>query len=190
MVFISLALKKIHNAQYNTTVKKLQKDVGEDGVKIIAMADCDFYTNIKMALTGAPGIVSSTQNLAVAAMGWEKHTFVAFEKDGQEYYVVLQKYNSDSEIDEDFLNCDSTSIESGFRSKRGTSILSARGVKVTMASDGITFIFTPTEANGLLVTKQLKITPSINPDNENSEENCSQCISYLRSLIVAEKKIL
>jgi hypothetical protein len=189
MVFISLALKKINNARYNSSVKDLQKDVGEDGVKIIAMADCDFYTNKKTALTGRPGIVSSTKNLAIAAMGWEKHTFVAFEKDNEEYYVILQKYNSDSEIDEDFLNCDSTSIESGFRSKRGTSVLSAKGVKVTMASDGITFIFTPTEANGLLTSKQLKITPCINPDSENSEENCSQCISYLRSLIVAEKKI-
>jgi hypothetical protein len=69
MVFISIALKKIHNAQYNTTVKKLQKDVGEDGVNIITMIDCDFYTNKKMALTGRPGIVSSTKNLAIAPMG-------------------------------------------------------------------------------------------------------------------------
>jgi hypothetical protein len=190
MVFISRFLKKIHNAQYNTGEIFLQKDVGEDGVNIIAMADCEFYTNKKGALTGTPGIVSSTKNLAIAALGWEKHTFVAFEKDGQEYYVVLQKYNSESEIDEDFLNCDSTSIESGFRSKRGTSILSAKCVKVTMANDGVTFIFTPTEGNGLLATNQLKITPSINPDNEKSEDNCSQCISYLRSLIVAEKKVL
>jgi hypothetical protein len=65
-------------------------------------------------------------------------------------------------------------------------VVSAKGVKVIMASDGITFIFTPTKWDRLLAT-QFKVARSINRDNENSEENCSQCISYLRSLIFAEK---
>merc|ERR1719203_645638 len=119
-----------------------------------------------------------------STLGREKRIFLAVEnrKENEIYFLVVHKYESDDEIEEDFL-LNEASIDNGFRSKRGTSILTYKNTKVSQGDDANEFLFTPVSSdNGRLLHNQFNIKLIENPSNKYSESNLKQSRDYLQSL--------